>query len=77
MTIVSERGTRMRPDLDSREWRHAIDQRNRYLPNVPIHDKLPDGWRVMEGGTTQPRGTCWIATGSLFSHTYKHALMWL
>jgi len=75
-TNAKERNS-MRPDFDSTEWRHAIDHRNRWLPNVPIYDRLPDGWRVMEGAMTQPRGTCRIATGSLFSGTYRHALMWL
>lgn len=67
----------MRPDFGSKEHRHAIEYRNRWLPRVPIYDSLPDGWRVLEGTLTQPRGTCWIATGSLFNHTYRHALMWL
>lgn len=67
----------MRPEVGSREWRHAIDRRNKYFPGVPIYDSLPEGWRILEGAMTQPRGTCWIAKGSMFSGTYQHALMWL
>lgn len=67
----------MRPDPSSKEWRHVIEYRNRWLPNVPIYDSLPNGWRVVFGAMTQPRGTCWIAKGSRFDGTYKHALMWL
>lgn len=67
----------MRPDLGSAEWEYAIERRNRWLPNVPIYDSLPNGWRVVIGAMTQPRGTCWIARGSRFGGTYRHALMWL
>lgn len=67
----------MRPDVCSSEWRHTIDSRNRYLQDVPIYDSLPDGWRILKGAMTQPRGTCWIARGSRFGGTYRHALMWL
>ena len=67
----------MRPDACSAEWAHAIEYRNRWLPNVPIYDSLPNGWRVVFGSMTQPRGTCWIAKGSMFDGTYRHAMMWL
>ena len=67
----------MKPEVGSKEWRHVIGQRNKYLPRVPIYDRLPDGWRILEGAMTQPRGTCWIAKGSRFDGTYRHALMWL
>jgi hypothetical protein len=72
----------MRPDVCSPEWRHTIDNRNRYLPNVPIYDSLPDGWSVIRSTLTQPSGTCWIRNGPFFKlrregKQYKHALMWL
>jgi hypothetical protein len=72
----------MRPDAGSDEWRHAICHRNRWLPRVPIYDKLPDGWSVITGTLTEPRGTCWIHNGPMFKRRregkpYKHALMWL
>lgn len=67
----------MRPDVWTDGWRHAIDQRNLWLPNVPIYDELPKGWHIVKGTLTQPRGTCWIGKGSRFGGTYRHALMWL
>lgn len=82
MTIVPEGNAHMRPDFDSWEWRHAIDHRNKYLPNVPIYDELPEGWKVIKNTLTQPTGTCWICNGPFFQmrregKQYKHALMWL
>lgn len=70
----------MRPDWKT--WRHAIDHRNRWLQGIPIYDSLPDGWHVIPGTLTEPRGTCWIANGTPFQcrregRPYKHALMWL
>ena len=67
----------MRPDVWTDEWRHAIDHRNRWLPDTPIYDGLPKGWHIISGTLTQPRGTCWIGNGSRFDGTYRHALMWL
>lgn len=67
----------MKPDFRSIEYQHAIQHRNKWLSGTPIYDKLPDGWHILKGAQTQPRGTCWIANGSLFSGAYKHALMWL
>lgn len=89
MNIVAESvgnlpvtGGDMKPDFGSQEYRYVISYRNRYLPNVPIYDKLPEGWSVIRGTTTQPRGTCWINNGPFFKlrregMAYKSALMWL
>lgn len=67
----------MKPDFGSEEYRHVMRYRDRWLPRVPIYDRLPDGWRVLDGTLTEPDGTCWIAKGSRFGGTYRHALMWL
>lgn len=64
---------------------HAVAHRNRWLPNVPIYDEVPDGWHVVKGTTTQPRGCVWIANGAPFvhdgegwhfNHKLKSALTW-
>lgn len=55
----------------------AIAYRDRWHPDVPILDHLPEGWRVVKGTLTNPCGTCWVARGSRFNGTYQHALMWL
>lgn len=31
--------------------------------NYPIFEKMPNGWRVINGTLTQPLGTCWICNG--------------
>lgn len=46
--------------------RHCVEWRNRWHPNVPIYDALPEGWRVIHGTTTQPTGCVWIENGAFF-----------
>lgn len=72
----------MKPEVWSDEWKRTITQRNRWFEGVPIYDKLPDGWRVIEHTLTEPSYTCWIQNGSFFGmiregKPYKQALMWL
>lgn len=74
----------MRP---KEEWvaRHCVEYRNRWHPNVPIYDELPEGWRVIHGATTQPTGCVWIENGVFFLRSdgklvwnpnYRAVLMW-
>lgn len=45
---------------------------------VPRFDKLPDGWRYIDGAKTAPRGWRWASNGmSRFGRdkAYRHALV--
>lgn len=39
-------------------------------------DRLPKGWKALEGATTAPKGWVWASNGkSRFSGEYEHALV--
>lgn len=39
-------------------------------------DRLPEGWKALEGATTAPKGWYWASNGkSRFSGEYEHALV--
>lgn len=43
---------------------------------VKILNKLPNGWRVIEGALTAPIGYKWVNNGkSVFSKEYRQALL--
>ena len=43
---------------------------------VKVLNKLPNGWRVIQGAATAPRGYKWVNNGkSLFSKEYEQALL--
>lgn len=43
---------------------------------VPVYYKLPEGWRILEGTTTEPRGYRWIDNKtSFFSKEHQLALL--
>lgn len=43
---------------------------------VPVFDKLPEGWRILEGATTAPRGYRWIDNKkSFFSKEHRMAFI--
>lgn len=65
--------------------RHCVEYRNRWHPNVPIYDALPEGWHVIHGTLTQPTGCVWICNGPFFlrdggkvrrNAEYRAVLMW-
>lgn len=44
---------------------------------VSVLRRMPDGWRVIEGATTAPRGSVWVGHGSRFGGSYEHGLLYL
>ena len=43
---------------------------------VPVFHELPDGWRILEGTTTEPMGYRWIDNKtSFFSKEHQMALL--
>lgn len=43
---------------------------------VKVLNEMPNGWRVIQGAITAPRGYKWVNNGkSLFSKEYEHALL--
>lgn len=43
---------------------------------VKIVEKMPDGWKILEGATTAPKGYKWVYNGeSLFSGKREKALL--
>lgn len=44
--------------------------------SMEVLDHVPDGWRVLRGTTTEPKGYCFINNNkSRFGGEYKHALV--
>lgn len=44
--------------------------------DVQIYDTMPEGWRMVDGATTAPKGYAWIYNGqSRFSGQRRHALL--
>lgn len=42
----------------------------------PVYDKLPDGWIILKGATTAPKGYKWIrSTKSIFDKNKKLAFL--
>ena len=45
-------------------------------PCAVIYNKLPEGWRYIDGAQTAPMGYRWASNGkSRFSGEYEHALI--
>jgi hypothetical protein len=45
-------------------------------PDVPRYDKMPMGWKEVQGATTAPNGYVWIWNRkSIFSKEFRHALL--
>ena len=43
---------------------------------VQFLDKMPEGWKEIDGAKTAPNGYVWISNGkSIFSKEYEHALL--
>ena len=43
---------------------------------LKIVEKIPDGWKILEGATTAPKGYKWVYNGkSLFSGKREKALL--
>lgn len=63
------------PSMGDHQW--EVPRNELY----PVLDKLPEGWRWHDhGSTTAPNGYCWAAHGSLFWRTngkekYEHAII--
>ena len=46
------------------------------FPNITRYDKMPKGWKVLQGAMTAPKGYIWIWNGkSIFKKEYQHALL--
>lgn len=44
--------------------------------NVNIMETMPEGWKILDGATTAPRGYVWIYNGeSRFGGKYQSALL--
>jgi hypothetical protein len=44
--------------------------------DVQIYDTMPEGWRMVDGASTAPKGYAWIYNGqSRFSGKRRHALL--
>ena len=60
--------------LDPREVTRVVAECN--PAPADALDYLPDGWVVLQGTLTQPRGYVWISNNkSIFSKDYKRLLM--
>ena len=47
-----------------------------YCGYSPLKDKLPDGWKKLEGTLTAPNGYYWASNGkSFFDKSYEQALI--
>lgn len=45
-------------------------------PKYPVFDKVPDGWKVLNGAVNHPKGLRWISNGkSRFGGDYERALV--
>ena len=45
------------------------------LRRETVFDTMPEGWLVINGAQTAPKGYVWIYNGkSVFSNEYRHAL---
>lgn len=60
------------------KWQLAKKQHPDYVfqDYVPLKDKLPNGWKKLEGTLTAPNGYFWASNGkSFFDEHYEHALI--
>lgn len=45
------------------------------INGIRVFETIPEGWRILDGATTAPRGYAWISNGkSHFGGEYQHAL---
>ena len=55
------------------------DYSNRFFKansDIPVLDAMPEGWGIVRGAMTAPRGYAWINNRkSIFSDEYRHALL--
>lgn len=44
--------------------------------DYPVYEKLPDGWIILKGATTAPKGYKWIrSTKSIFDKNKKYGFI--
>ena len=49
---------------------------NQKYTHIPVYDRMPEGWRKIQGALTAPRGYAWIHNGkSLFGGEYRHGFI--
>jgi len=52
------------------------NQKHHHFFFYPLKDKLPDGWKKLDGTLTEPNGYYWASNGkSFFSDEYESALI--
>jgi hypothetical protein len=65
--------------------RHCLEYCERWHPDTPILEELPEGWHITKGTLTNPSGMVWVNKGPLYvrdgdgwkgNPDFECALMW-